>query len=132
MQTQANQSSHQESIGLLASASEREAYEQKTKEGKRKAGQILEQLASLIDLIDPSVKLGKKVNKNKASLLKDLTGQAGASDHYQACVEQVCDDLLETSDKKIDEIKSSRQPQTNIMAVERDRKLRTENALKKP
>ena len=53
-------------------------------------------------MIDPSVKLGRKVAKNKASLLKDLTGLPSASNHYSDCVEQVCDDLLEMADKQID------------------------------
>jgi len=53
-------------------------------------------------MIDPSVKLGRKVHKNKAGLLKDLTGLHSASAHYAGCVEQVCDDLLEGADKSID------------------------------
>ena len=62
----------------------------------------MEQLARVIDLIDPSVKINKKVAKNRASLTKDLTGMPSASSHYATCIEQVCDDLLETADKQID------------------------------
>lgn len=87
LQKEANSSSHSEAINLLASAKEREEHLDKSKEGRRQASEILEQLASLIDLIDPAAKLQAKVVKNKASLLKDLTGLPSASAHYQASVE---------------------------------------------
>ena len=81
----------------------------------------------------------KKVTKNKSSLVKDLTGVPATSVHYQACIEQVCDDLLENADKQIDKIKSIGKTQANVaMAVDgrnssgHDRRMRTENALKKP
>lgn len=63
------------------------------------AGDILEQLSRVIDLIDPTVKMNKKVAKSKASLLQDLTGKASASRNYAGCIEQVCDDLLENADR---------------------------------
>ena len=64
------------------------------------------QLASLIDMVDPSLKMQKMIGKNKASLVKDLTGLPTTSAHYTNCIEQVCDDLLETADKQIDLIKN--------------------------
>ena len=64
------------------------------------------QLASLIDMVDPSLKMQKMIGKNKASLVKDLTGPQTTSAHYTNCIEQVCDDLLETADKQIDMIKN--------------------------
>jgi len=82
----------------------------------------MEQLSLLVDIIDPSARFGKKVAKNKASLLKDLTGMPSTSSYYQGCVEKVCDDLLETADKHIDEIDHARA----------ERRMKTENALKKP
>ena len=39
------------------------------------------------------------------ALLKDLSGAPLASEYYQQLIEQVCDDLLEDADKKIDAIK---------------------------
>ena len=56
-------------------------------------------------MVDPSLKMQKMAGKNKASLVTDLTGMPTASDHYADFIEQVCDDLLETSDKQIDLIK---------------------------
>ena len=94
--------SNQESISVLATAKEKEAHDAKVKEGRKQAGNILGQLATLIDMIDPTVKLQRKVTKNKSSLVRDLTGLTSASAHYQTCIEQVCDDLLENADKKID------------------------------
>ena len=103
LQTTANKSSVSEKgVSILASADEREAQEKQAFYGKHHAGQILDSLAALVDMIEPSVKLGRKVAKNKSSLLKDLTGLPSASAHYSDCVEQVCDDLLEMADKQID------------------------------
>ena len=83
----------------MATGKERESHETKAKEGRKRAGQILTKLASLIDMVDPSIKMKKMVGKNKASLVKDLTGLPSTSAHYTTCIEEVCDDLLETADK---------------------------------
>lgn len=67
-------------------------------------------------------------------MLKDLCGMPNASTHYQGCIEQVCDDLLETADKQIDNIKHH-DSQIEVVVGQRagtERRMRTENALKKP
>ena len=64
---------------MLASSQEKSDYDAKLKQGKHHAVELLGQLASLIDMIDPSVRLGRKVNKNKTAILKDLTGSQSAS-----------------------------------------------------
>lgn len=46
--------------------------------------------------------MGKKITKNKSSFLRDLTGMPSVSNNYPRCIEEVCDDLLETADKQID------------------------------
>ena len=102
------------------------------KEGKKQAGDIMEQLSVLVDMIDPSARFGKKVAKNKASLLKDLTGSASASTYYQGCIEKVCDDLLEVADKHIDQVAHSQAPGVKIDHAKAERRMKTENALKKP
>jgi hypothetical protein len=56
----------------------------------------------VIEFADPSTKASGKVGK---ALLKDLSGAPLASEYYQQLIEQVCDDLLEDADKKIDAIK---------------------------
>ena len=99
LQTQVNTGTHQETVNILASSKDRESHEVKAKEGRKQARHILTQLASLIDMVDPSLKMQKMAGKNTASLVKDLTGLPNASAHYADCIEQVCDDLLETSDK---------------------------------
>ena len=98
----------------------------------------MQQLASLIDMIDPTVKFKNKMtSKGKASLVKDLTGSTAMSENYSTCIEQVCDDLLETADKQIDLIKGRGRSSADVaMAVDgrnSDKRMpRTENALKKP
>ena len=106
LQNQVNSGTHQEALNILATSKERASHEVQAKEGREQAGHILTQLASLIDMVDPSLKMQKMVGKNKASLVKDLTGLPTTSAHYTNCIEQVCDDLLETADKQIDLIKN--------------------------
>ena len=74
------------------------------------------------------------MKNGKAGMLKDLCGMQSASTHYQPCIEQVCDDLLETADKQIDLIKRN-DANIDVVTGQRaggERRLRTENALKKP
>ena len=99
LQNQVNSGTYQEALNILATSKERANQEVQAKEGREQAGHILKQLASLIDMVDPSLKMLKMVGKNKASLVKDLTGLQTTSAHYTKCIEQVCDDLLETADK---------------------------------
>ena len=100
LQTAANQAQvSDKGVSILATGDQRDSQEKQVKEGKRQAAQILDSLAALVDMVDPSIKLGKKVTKNKVSLLRDLTGLPSASAHYAGSVEQVCDDLLEMADK---------------------------------
>ena len=53
LQTHVNSGTHQEALNILASGKERESHEAQTKEGRKRAGHILTQLASLIDIVDP-------------------------------------------------------------------------------
>ena len=138
LQTQINTGSHNETINILATSKDKESHAEEAKKGRKQASHILTQLASLIDLVDPSLKMQKMAGKGRASLVKDLTGLPNASDHYADCIEQVCDDLLETSDKQIDLIKQKgKAPVEVARTVENgklgyEKRLRTENALKKP
>ena len=53
----------------------------------------------MIDFVDPTLKAS---TKNSLALLKDLSSANTASTNYETLIEQVCDDLLEHADKKID------------------------------
>ena len=138
LQNKANAAVTSESLDITASTKERDAHVLKVKEGRKQAGEIMQQLASLIDMIDPTVKFKNKMtSKGKASLVKDLTGSTAMSENYSTCIEQVCDDLLETADKQIDLIKGRGRSSADVaMAVDgrnSDKRMpRTENALKKP
>ena len=121
-------------MNILASSKEKETHENASKTARAQAIDIMEQFSTLIDMVDPAVKLRSKGSKNKSSLLRDLTGMPSASMHYTTCVEQVCDDLLETADKQIDQIKNRDRKAKGLdpNAAANERRLRTENALKKP
>ena len=57
LQNQVNSGTHQESLNILATGKERKSHETQAKEGREQAGHILTQLASLIDMVDPSLKM---------------------------------------------------------------------------
>ena len=56
----------------------------------------------MIDFVDPSVKASLK---DSVALLKDLSSSNTTSTNYEPLIEQVCDDLLESADKSIDQLK---------------------------
>ena len=87
LQKETNAGTQSETINLLASSKDKEKHEVKAKENRQQASEVLGQLGSLIDMIEPRVKLQKKVEKNGAGMLKDLCGMTNASAHYQTCIE---------------------------------------------
>ena len=91
---------------MLKSKSEKEQAKQQTQQGKEDALKVLEQLTTLVDVLDPEQETRAKFAQNESSLLRDLSGSTLVNDCYSKVIEGVCDDLLETADKKIDEIKT--------------------------
>ena len=132
LQRGSNDVNQNDTISLLSSQKDRDSQEKEMRAGVKQSQEILKSLCKMIDFVDPSVKASSKVS---AALLKDLSSSNTTSANYEPLIEQVCDDLLESADKTIDQLKFKKDA-VKVVPVDHPQNLsnrmRTENTMRKP
>ena len=132
LQRGSNDVNQNDTISLLSSQKDRDSQEKEMRAGVKMSTEILKSLCKMIDFVDPSVKASSKVS---AALLKDLSSSNTTSTNYEPLVEQVCDDLLESADKTIDQLKFKKDA-VKVVPVDHPQnvsnRMRTENTMRKP